>query len=372
MAGVIAGDAAVYETVPAPYAPSWVDRLTDWVRRLPVPYWIVYLIPALLLFILTTVIKWEDGSYAAAYAAGTPGLYKFGPVYIYPFHAVPELVTFYALALIHYLDDVAGRAIDSYRPAVKAEDAHFKELCYRLTTMPALPTLLASIVGVVFAIGVLVVIWFAAPGFADRLLLFTSTPATIVESAVFVLLWWNWGALVLHTVRQLRLVNHIYVEDTEIDIFNLSPLYSFSWLTARTAIGLVLATYAFILPAPGLMENPITLGIMAFNFVFAVVAFAWPLLGIHHLLDEAKSQKMAASAQTFEILIAELHRRANQGEFDSMAEMKEGLEALVHERDVIDKVYTWPWQRETVSGLTTALLLPIILWVITRVLDAVI
>jgi hypothetical protein len=254
---------------------------------------------------------------------------------------------------------------------MKTDEAHFKSLCYRLTNQPALPTLLASVGGVIFAICVLVLIWFAAPGFAQQLLLFTSAPATIVEAGVFVLLWWNWGALIYHTVRQLRLVSHIYTSDTRIDIFNLSPLYSFSWLTARTAIGLVLATYAFILTAPGLMSNPITLGIMAFNFVFAVVAFAWPLLGIHRLLEEAKSQKMASSAQRFEIVVAELHRRTDHGEFNTMAEMKEGMEALVHERDVIDKVYTWPWQRETVSGLSTALLLPIFVWIITRLLDGV-
>src|SRR6266496_6687627 len=93
MAGVIAGESAAYGAVPAPYAPSWVDRVTDWVRGLRVPYWLVYLVPALLLFALITVIKWEDGSYAAAYAAGNKaGLFKLGPIFIYPFHAVPELV----------------------------------------------------------------------------------------------------------------------------------------------------------------------------------------------------------------------------------------------------------------------------------------
>jgi hypothetical protein len=371
MATAIASDAAVYETVPAPYAPSWVDRVTGWVRRLPIPYWLVYLTPAILLFIITTVIKWGDGSYAAAYAAGNKeGLFKIGPIYLYPFHAVPELVTFYALALIHYLDDVAQRALDSYRPAIRTDEAHFKSLCYRLTTLPARPTLLASVAGVIFAIGVLVLISYAAPDFAARLLLFTSTAATIIESAVFVLLWWIWGALIYHTVRQLRLVSHIYTSYTRIDIFNLTPLYSFSWLTARTAIGTVLATYAFIVAAPGLMDNPITLGIMAFNFVFAVVAFAWPLLGIHRLLEDAKHHKMASSAVRFEIMAAELHRRTDHAEFNRMNEMKEGMEALVHERNVIEKVYTWPWQRETVSGLSTALLLPIILWLITKLLDA--
>jgi hypothetical protein len=122
MAGVIAGEAAAYGAVPAPYAPGWVDRVTDWVRGLRVPYWLVYLVPALLLFALITVIKWEDGSYAAAYAAGNKaGLFKIGPIYIYPFHAVPELVAFYALALMHYLDDVAQRALDTYRPAMRTD-----------------------------------------------------------------------------------------------------------------------------------------------------------------------------------------------------------------------------------------------------------
>ncbi len=373
MAEAIAKDVTVYETVKAPYAPSWVDRITDRVRALPVPSWVVYIAPALILFGITTVIKWGDGSYATAYAEGNKaGLFKFGPIYIYPFHAVPELVAFYALALMHYLDDVARHALDTYRPAMRADETHSRNLAYRLTNLPARPTLVASVVGVIFAIGVLMLLYFAAPDFANKLILFTSPAATVVESVVFVLLWWIWGALIYHTIRQLRLVSHIYTTYTRIDIFNLSPLYSFSWLTARTAVGSVLATYAFIITAPGLMDNPITLGIMAFNLVFAMVAFGWPLVGVHRLLEAAKHHRLTSAAQRFEILVAELHRRANSGEFNSMGEMKEGLEALANERGVIEKVYTWPWQRETVSGLSTALLLPIILWVTTKVLDGVI
>jgi hypothetical protein len=103
-----------------------------------------------------------------------------------------------------------------------------------------------------------------------------------------------------------------------------------------------------------------------------MVAFAWPLVGVHRLLEAAKHNRLTSAAQRFEILVAELHRRADSGEFNSMGEMKEGLEALANERGVIERVYTWPWQRETVSGLSTALLLPIILWVTTKFLDGVI
>jgi hypothetical protein len=374
MARAIAGEAAVYETAPAPYAPSWVDHVTDWVRALPVPSWIVYLAPALVLYAITTVIKWEDGSYAAAYAAGnTEGLYKIGPIYLYPFHAVPELVAFYALALMQYLDDVARHSLESFRPAMRnTDEAHWNNLAYRLTNLPARPTLLASLVGVLFAICVLVLIYFAAPGFASQLLLFTSPAATVIESAVFVLLWWIWGALIYHTFRQLRLVSHIYTTYARIDIFNLMPLYSFSWLTARTAIGAVLAAYLFIITAPGLLGNPITLGILLFIVLFAVIAFAWPLVGVHRLIEQAKNNRLTGIAQRFEVMVTELHKRADAAQYGAMGEIKGGLDALGSESSVIEKIYTWPWRRETVSGFSTALLLPIALWLITHFLDTII
>lgn len=360
------------ESSARPYEPSWVDRLTDWVRGLRLHYPLVYIIPAILLFGLTTLIKWWDGSYQAAFeAGGQAGLYKFGPLFFYPFHAIPELVTFYALALVHYLDDVAAQALRSYCPAMNIDEKTYKELEYKLTTMPALPALLSSLAGAAFAGMVLLALGFLLPGFMSRLLLFTSPAATVIESAVFVLLWWIWSALIYHTVRQLRLVSEIYKGYTRIDLFNLDPLYAFSWLTARTGIGWVAATYAFILTAPGLMENIITLGIMVFNILFAVVAFGWPLVGIHRKLEVAKSERVYAANQSFEALSSELRRRTEQSDFSNMAEMKDGMEAVSRERDILQQVHTWPWQRETVGGLSTALFLPIIIWVITRLLERV-
>ncbi|MEO5953900.1 MAG: hypothetical protein ABIQ44_15665, partial [Chloroflexia bacterium] len=170
---------------------------------------------------------------------------------------------------------------------------------------------------------------------------------------------------------QLRLVSQIYGSYTRVDLFNLDPLYSFSGLTARTGIGWVAATYAFILTAPGLLENVITLGIMAFNILFPVVAFGWPLIGIHRKLENAKSERVYAANQTFEALSVELRRRTDAHDFTRMVEMKDGMEAVSRERDILQQIHTWPWQRETVGGLSTALFLPIIIWIITRLLERV-
>jgi hypothetical protein len=355
---------------PYPYPPSWVDRVTDWVRSLPVPYWLVYLIPAVVLFAAMTVVNLSDGTYSATYAAGnTAGLYKIGPFFIYPFHAVPEFVAFYALALMHYLDDVAHRALKSFRPALHIDDSHYRALGYRLTTLPARPTLLASLLGTLFAVGVLSSITAFFPDFSAKLILFTSPAATILAWGVFIILWFIWGALTYHTIRQLRLVRHIYSVYTHIDLFNLHPLYSFSWLTARTGIGWILATYAFMLTAPGLTENIITLGIVVFNVIFAAAAFAWPLVGIHNKLEEAKSARIYASNQSFEALSSQLHHGIDTAVLDNVPHIKDGLEAVSHELEHLEKIHTWPWKRETVGGLSTALILPVVLWLITRFLD---
>jgi hypothetical protein len=42
-----------------PYAPSWVDRFTDWIERLPGPSWAWYAAAAAVLAVLVTVSQWE-------------------------------------------------------------------------------------------------------------------------------------------------------------------------------------------------------------------------------------------------------------------------------------------------------------------------
>jgi hypothetical protein len=335
-----------------PYPPGWVDRLTAWVGRLALPAWVVYLIPAVALFALITAITWWDGTFAVGE--------------LFPFYAVPGVVTAYGLALMHYLDRAAVRSLEDARPVLTVDDEGYRLLRYELTTMPARSTLVATLVGVVVAILVI----FALPdSLREQMYLFTSIPATVLEVAVFILLWAVWGPLTYHTIRQLGLVNHIYTQRTRIDIFNLDPLYSFSWLTARTALGWVVVPYLFVLLVPGLLGNALTFGLFIGNVLLGAVAFVWPLIGAHRLIEAAKKDRQREADVRFDALTAELHRRADAREFDGMAGLNEAMEAVQRERDVLAKVRTWPWQGETINVLSTALLLPAVLWFITRLLE---
>ncbi|MGA7731956.1 MAG: hypothetical protein WCD37_11885 [Chloroflexia bacterium] len=84
-----------------PYAPSFVDRITDWVRGLPFPSWLFYLGLSIALTLIYSGVKWADGTYAA-------GTFS-------PFHVLSALTPVYAIALLHHLDNVAQAALDAFR-----------------------------------------------------------------------------------------------------------------------------------------------------------------------------------------------------------------------------------------------------------------
>ncbi|HET9495814.1 MAG TPA: hypothetical protein VFR15_16435 [Chloroflexia bacterium] len=346
--------AQAIDTVPekVPYAPGWVDRLIAWVERLALPSWLAYFVPAVALFALINAVKWWDGTNAVG-------------VFV-PHFALPPLVTAYGLVLLQYLDHAAVRALDVARPVLNVDEQGYRRLQYELSTMPVRSTLVATGVGVLFAV---VVIFLLPNSLKMQTKTFTSVESSTLEVLVFLLLWAVWGPLTYHTVRQLGLVNRIYTECTRIDVFNLDPLYSFSWLTARTAVGLVIVPYMFLVLVPSIMNNAVTLFMFLFNVLLGAAAFAWPLLGAHRLIEEAKKARQREANVRFDALAAELHRRADRGEFDGMAGLNEAMEAVQRERDVLEKIRTWPWRGETVNVLSTALLLPAVLWFITRILE---
>ena len=109
------------------------------------------------------------------------------------------------LALMRYVDDRAAQALTTLRPALTVGDGEYGRLEYELTTLPARPTLLASLAGVVFVI--LVGEIFGKPESIDAL---ASSPiAQTVVYLVYVGVWGIFGPFAYHTIRQLRMINLI-------------------------------------------------------------------------------------------------------------------------------------------------------------------
>jgi hypothetical protein len=88
------------------------------------------------------------------------------------------------------------------------------------------------------------------------------------------------------------------------------------------------------------------------------------------LLEREKQRLQDEVARRIEATIARLHKQVDSDELgDSATKLKDTLDGLVTEQGVIDKLRTWPWRTETVSGLVLAFLLPILTGIVQRLLQ---
>lgn len=338
----------------APYPPSWLDRLQDRLERGPMSSWSVYALVWGLHFALVTVIKWADGSLAV----GT----------LFPYHGVGSAVAVLALALMHALDATAKQALRAFRPLIARDEAYVARLEYRLTHLRRGPAVAFALLGIAVGAVQLVGIY----GDADvvyALKLATSPVAVAIEIGTYFAMWAALSTLAYHTVHQLRAVDHILRHSTELSLLRVEPVHSFSHLTVWTAVGVVLLPY-LLLGASGTMID-VRIDWIAAPVVFTIVGtltFVWPLWGVHRLLKQEKRQLQHEVATRIESTVQRIHASVDAGELDDADGLNKTLSSLVTERSLLAKISTWPWSPEAPRLLATAVLLPIVLFVVQRVL----
>ena len=354
-----------------PYPPSWVDRLTTAIDRLPGPAWLSYLLLAIAGIALQLAIQQSTG------------VYHPGPAI--RFHLWTAGYFAYVLAMIYYLDRSAGAAIRTFRPLLQpaadgadpgvAGDA-YADLRYRLTTLPPRPTLWASIAGaVVLALVPLLLI--QNPADRSHSLVpfmvsfgFSPSPAAVAAALLhYFLSQALLGALIYHTVHQLRLINHIYAHHTRLNLYRLQPLYAFSIPAALTAGGLLLFNYAWFATAPLLLNQPVSRALAVLFSVIAFATFLWPLWGMHRRLVNEKKRLLQESSSRFEAAVSQLHRRVDGERLTRMDDLNKTLASLEIEQAALHRVPTWPWEPGTLRGLVAALLVPILIWVTQTLLQ---
>lgn len=326
------------------YPPSWVNRFTIWVERLPVPAWVFYVALWLVLYLIELATQWASG------AVGT----------FYPFHLFLAGAIPFNLGLIHYLDRTADAALSRFRPVLDCSDAEYAELRYRLTTLPARPTLLATLLGIAAA-GVALI---ALPlEWRLSILHFTDSTASIFYTSLISSVTWCAVTLLgYHTLHQLTVVRLIYGR-ARVNLFNLRPLYAFSDLSARTAIGLQLFVSGFYLLVPELLNNMFSAGFGVILSVVAVLTFVWPLLGTHNLLVDEKNHVLGEKSKALEAAITELNRSITSKEVQGIDAWHKAMASLEIEHTALSRISTWPWHPETLRSLVAALLLPVIVWI---------
>jgi hypothetical protein len=334
-----------------PYPSSWVDRFSSWVTRIPGPSWLYYFGIGLGLFFLQITVLWVEG----VYPVGT-----LVPGHVFIAGLIPFL-----LALSHFFDNRADSALKTLRTAMKASEEEYSRLGYELTTLPARPTLLVSLMGVTFIL-VLNTLLGTSSGFSA---LATFPASRTVIYWMYVSAWWFVAAFLYHTIHQLRTIHVIYTRYTRVNLFRMRPLYALSSVTALTAASLTAITYGWLIINPGLLSEPISMAIVLPITLLAFSTFAWPLFGIHRLLVEEKGWLLDGCSLRLETVIDDLHQRVDEGKLEGMDDLNKTIASLEIEQNLLRRTPTWPWEPETVRLLITALALPLGLWAIQYLLQ---
>lgn len=332
-----------------PYPPSWIDRFTRWLDRVPGPAWVYYVIAAIILAVAHALAHWQVG----AYPVGT-----FDAFHVW---FMVELV--FIVAFVYYLDHYSDGALERFRPALKVSADEYTAVRYQLTHLPARRTLLIGL----FVGGLVAVFAATAPDEMLSSLKLAATPTLrLINIGLFGLSWFLTGTLYYHALHQLRLISRIYAEHAEINLLHLTPLYMFSGVTARTAIGITIINAMWTITEPQTLSANL-IGAVPY-LILALIIFAWPLWGIHRRIQLEKQRALDANGQRWQSIMAALHRDVDSSTFDNSGKYRDFLSSLDLERGVLKKIPTWPWEPETLRGFLSALALPIVIFLIQYVL----
>jgi len=338
---------------PPRYRPSWIDRFTDWVERMPGPSWIYYLGIGLALVLVLALIPMIEGFFPKG---------NIIPAQIFLAGAIAFL-----LALFHYLDKWAGAALVSLRPALKVSEEEIQELNYQLTTLPAGGTLLASLATLTI---VFIAEWIGGP-YHPVGIVASSTSADLTRF-IYLVCWWIFGAYMYHTVHHLKLINKIYTGYTRVNIFRMKPFYAFSNLSAFTAGSLAALTYGFLIVNPGEWKTEFVSVVMILGItILAVLTFIWPQLGMHRIQESEQERMVDQAYMRLETTISELHRQLDEKDYEGMESLNFAINSLEIELKTLKGIRTWPWEPETLQILITALALPLGLWFIQFIMERV-
>lgn len=333
------------------YPPSWIDRFSAWVEQLAGPCWLYYIGIGLLLLLILSIALWVEG----AFPTGT----------VLPVQLFLSGVFAYFLAMFYYLDEWAGSALATLRPDLTVDDNEYNDLQFQITTLPARPTVLASLTALALA---LITEAISEPYHVEALNTFPIS--TTLLRIIYFGCWWLFGTFLYHTIHQLRLINHVYTHHTDINLFRMRPFYAFSNLSAFTAGSLAMIIYGFLVVNPAWdRSDPVILFWIFVFLISALVTFVWPQLGMHHLQVAEQDRLVDEAYMRLEATIAELHRQLDNGEFREMEAMNYAIASLEIELNTLKRIRTWPWEPETLQLLITALALPLGLWILQLIFE---
>jgi len=346
--------AAQQERLDPPYRPGFADWLLRSGRLNSRFGWTIYTAAA----VTVTLTYWSS-----AWAEGTL------PARAGVIHLVLPLFAFVGLPALMWFNVLGQRALSAARPLLKLDDAGYQRLTYRLTTMPAPLALVAAGVGL---LSMTLLTIFRPPEAFGTLGIFVTPMATLIETLLQLLLWAGVGVVGVEIARKLIVIDDIYRNQIQINVLRPGALSAFSRFSAAMVIFTLSAVALGTLGLAPFATSVVWLFGAGVPTLLSAFAFVAPLYGAHRLMALEKARNLDWLGDRIATTIAGLRDVVDTGRLSEVAPLKEALEGLIVARDEFRAVSTWPWQRSTLTGVITALVVPMAVWLLTRTLESVV
>ncbi|TFH33660.1 MAG: hypothetical protein E4G99_11070 [Anaerolineales bacterium] len=334
------------QTLPSsiPYPVSWVNRFALRLRRAWLPYWLISLMFFILEAALLHGVSWLDGTYSFPF---------FQPAFL-----LMSAWTWGPIALINSLNDLATSVLHKYHDLLKLEDEKsFELLKFRFTSSPARPVLITNF----FFISVFLWFVFVIP---FDILATWNTPTMIATILSGIPTFALGSGFYYHTIHMLIMVDRTYRLSKPFNLYDREPIFAFSELTARSSLAILGLATLNILLMPAAMTDPGILFLEVTLVPGGLVVFVMPLWEAHRRLVEAKRKLQSTTEKKIESTINQLHLCLETDDTGKMEFLNKALASLVIERDIVDKLPTWPWRKGMLTGVSSAVFLPLLLLVL--------
>jgi hypothetical protein len=263
------------------------------------------------------------------------------------------------LAIMTYLDEAALHAMRDFQPLLGKHKEQIPRLKYELTTLPSRAVWFSAL----FWAAVFALIMYVGFPVVGRV--YSYGPISVASAWISGLFSYTVGSVIYyHTIRQLQVVSRTLALAERISLFHLDPVYAFARLTAQTGVSWVLLAGVTLMIFPFELINITIVAQYVTQVVFALGAFILPLWNIHLRLVSEKRRLLAEVNRRVETAIGRLHHALDHDDLARVKEVDTALGGLASERSLISAIPTWPWRSTTVSGFVSALILPIVLFLI--------
>jgi hypothetical protein len=330
-----------------------VSAFLDAVYALPWHGWWVFPVMALAILGWGLAVLWMSGNLATGavalvFATAVP----YGPFQLFGV----------AIARV-----TSARALDDFWPATGWPDAERADWHHRFAYAPPAWEAIAFVVGGFAGFASLLAspVVTQAPDDARAAVILACLPGFVLGYAVG-------GVAIVLLVRWAWLVSRIHGLATAIDPFDPGPIHAFSRLTSMLGLfALVIVYYSFSVNAANQTGNIPSLAFLATAMVLGTAAFVVPLWGIHQRLTAEKDRLALEVESRTTAVTDELYARIDAGDLAATEVVEHALVSLGTVRQRIAAIPTWPWSPQLFRGFVSALVLPIAVFVVTRLIGVV-